>query len=101
MKKKIISILLILITSLFFCSFSKNRNIKVTGYIHSAGNVPFNYPVLYGDNEYKYKMYYDNEESKEILLSLQGNHIQVKGIVVKDNLEEYIIYPEEWKILKD
>lgn len=99
--KKISVILISILLFLILCSFSKNKAINVSGYIHSVGNVPFNYPVLYADNEYKYKIYYDNDETKERLFSLQGIHIQMNGTIEEDEIYGMVIYPYSWKVLKD
>lgn len=66
-----------------FFSFSRPDDFfSESGFIESYGNEPFNYPVFVVHSK-KYAIEADNE-SKNLLLSVQGKKILLTGKLVED-----------------
>lgn len=95
-------------SSLIFCSYSKNKNITVKGYIHSHGSQPF---TFLGIEEINSKKEYAISASEDVLKELQasqGNEIEITGTIIKKNgngpefemLKDGKIIVLEWKYVK-
>ncbi len=105
-RNKIVLILSVLCTYLLFCSFSKNNNKTVKGYIHVYGNEPFTYIGIETEEHKKYAISASDEDTKK-LRSSQGNLVEITGIIVPstgerrpDMLEDGKIEVAAWKIVK-
>ncbi len=103
---KIPLILLIIICGTLFCSFSKNNNETVTGYIHVYGNEPFTYLGIKTADDKLYTISASEEEISK-LWKTQGTRIEISGIIIpsKDKkemnmLKDGKIEVIEWKYVK-
>ncbi len=108
MKKtnRIFLTLLVLICSILFCSYSKNKYIKVTGYIHVYGNEPFTYIGIKTTDNKEYAIS-ANEEETSMLRKTQGIKIEITGIIISKKetrefnmLKDGRIEVAEWKEMK-
>lgn len=93
MKKYSVCISLILLM-LLCTSFSKNKEVKMQGYIKTYGNAPFVYPVLETKEGLQFSIKADNE-IKDELFKTYGAEIKIKGFIIKP--EENIMYIESAK----
>jgi len=82
--KKYLSLIPLLIVLCLLCSFSKNKEVTLTGKIISYGNTPLNYPVLKTDKNKCYAIKGTSELKKEIFTSA-GDTIKVTGIIIKND----------------
>ena len=99
-------ILSVLLCSLIFCSYSKNKYIKVTGYIHVYGNEPFTYIGIKTTDNKEYAIS-ANEEETSMLRKTQGIKIEITGIIISKKetrefnmLKDGRIEVAEWKEIK-
>lgn len=108
MKKnyKCFFVLLVLLSAVLFCSFSKNNNKTIKGYIHVYGNDPFAFIGIETTDNKKYAISASEEEISKLWKS-QGNLIQITGIIIPSNnkkapdmLEDGKIEVSEWKVIK-
>lgn len=103
---KFFFVLLVLFSSVLFCSFSRNNNKTIKGYIHVYGNDPFAFIGIETTDNKKYAISASEEEIAK-LWKLQGNLIQITGIIIPSNnkkapdmLEDGKIEVSEWKVIK-
>ncbi len=105
--KKIIYMLSILCISMILCSYSKNNQKSVKGYIHVYGNEPFTYIGIKTADNKEYSIVAEEKTYKELKAS-QGNEVELSGIFIppeKDRLEPGMlkdgkIEVTEWKYVK-
>ena len=93
--RKIIIILSILITGIIFCSYSKNNNITVDGFINVYGNEPFTYIGIKTENNKEYALNASDDVLKELRAS-QGKKIEIIGLLIPKDKDSY-----EMNMLKD
>ncbi len=88
MKKRTNRFLVILavLGGLLFCSYSKNNNKTVKGYIHVYGNEPFTYIGIETTDNKKYAISAAEEEIAK-LWKTQGSLVEIEGIIVKPETE--------------
>lgn len=105
-KNRLFLILLVLICSNLFCSYSKNKYVKVTGYIHVYGNEPFTYLGIKTIDNKEYEIS-ANEEQTSMLWKTQGTKIEITGIILpKKETREFNMLKDgkievaEWKEIK-
>lgn len=104
---KSILIILTLIFSLFFSSFSKNNNKTLRGYVHVYGNEPFTYIGIETEDEKKYTIKAEKAVT-DALWDTQGNLIEITGIITPnteatksfDMLKDGKIEVVDWKFVK-
>lgn len=103
----ILIIFLIMICGLLFCSYSKNNNKTVRGFIHVYGNDPFTYIGIETEDNKKYTISAEDEIISE-LRKTQGSKIEITGIINSKKtdksepgtLEDGKIQVTEWKYVK-
>ena len=104
---KIIFIFSILSISMILCSYSKNNQKTVKGYIRVYGNEPFTYIGIKTKENKEYSIAAEEKIYKE-LKSTQGKEVELSGIIIlpeKDGLEPGMlkdgkIEVTEWKFVK-
>lgn len=104
---KIIFIFSLLLLSMLFCSYSKNNNKTIKGYIHVYGNEPFTYIGIKTKENKEYSIAAEEKIYKE-LKSTQGKEVELSGIIIlpeKDGLEPGMLKDGkieviEWKYVK-
>lgn len=104
---KIIFIFSILSISMILCSYSKNNQKTIKGYIRVYGNEPFTYIGIKTAENKEYSIAADDKVYKE-LKKTQGKEIQISGIIIypeKDALEPGMLKDGkieviEWKYVK-
>ncbi len=92
---------------MLFCSYSKNNNQTIKGYIHVYGNEPFTYIGIKTIDEKEYKIEAEVQVIAELRAS-QGNMIQITGIIINPEteslefgmLKDGKIIVTEWKYVK-
>lgn len=107
LSKRIFIILTVMLYSLVFCSFSKNNNKTIKGYIHVYGNEPFTYIGIETTDNKKYAISVSEEEISK-LWKTQGSMIEITGIIIPpsenvkapDMLKDGKIEVVEWKLVK-
>ncbi len=99
-------ILSVLLCSLIFCSYSKNKISKVKGLIHVYGNEPFTYIGIETTDEKEYAISADKKIIEE-LWATQGQYIEISGYIVKSEtikepgmLKDGKIEVLDWKYVK-
>lgn len=103
----IITVVAILLCSIIFCSYSKNNNKTVRGFVHVYGNEPFTYIGIETDDNKQYAISADDEEIAKLWQS-QGNKIEITGIITgkkgqgpeRGMLQDGKIQVIEWKYVK-
>ena len=103
----IITVVAILLCSIIFCSYSKNNNKTVRGFVHVYGNEPFTYIGIETDDNKQYALSADDEEISKLWQS-QGNKIEITGIITSKKgqgpergmLQDGKIQVIEWKYIK-
>ena len=95
MKKSafLFSVFFILAAGVLFTSMAKNNLVSVTGYINYYGNAPVVTPAFESDDGKVYLMEIEAGEkcTLEEILSHQGEHIELTGIIEKE--ESAIAFP--------
>lgn len=99
--KKLIYLFLSIFLAFSLSSFALNKNVTIKGYIYASNNEPFVYPVFKSDDGEFYKIFFEKDEDKIKFLSLQNKHLKVKGYIEETETEEKIIYPNNYKIIKE
>ena len=105
-KRKAFILILVLLSTILFTSYSKNRMTSLQGYIHVYGNDPFSYLGIETEDQKQYAISADKEVLKE-LRKTQGNKIEITGIITKAEnekmpgmLKDGKIELAEWRVLK-
>lgn len=109
MKKRTNRFLVILavLGGLLFCSYSKNNNKTVKGYIHVYGNEPFTYIGIETIDNKKYAISATEEEIAK-LWKTQGSLVEIEGIIIPKEgdakelnmLKDGKIEVSGWKLVK-
>ena len=109
MKKRTNRFLVILavLGGLLFCSYSKNNNKTVKGYIHVYGNEPFTYIGIETTDNKKYAISAAEEEIAK-LWKTQGSLVEIEGIIIPKEgdakelnmLKDGKIEVSGWKVVK-
>ncbi len=105
--KKIFLILIIMFSSLIFCSYSKNKITKVKGTIQVYGNNPFTYIGIVTTDNKEYAISAEEKVNSE-LWKTQGRMIEITGYIIKPEsdskshglLKDGKIEVTEWKYVK-
>ena len=71
----------LIVMSFMLCSYNPNNNVTVKGYIHSYGNVPFNFIGIKTNNKKEYAISASEDEIKRIWKT-QGHEIEITGIII-------------------
>ena len=105
-RNTVLIILSVLLCSLIFCSYSKNKVSKVKGLIHVYGNEPFTYIGIETTDEKEYTISADKKLIEE-LWATQGKYIEISGYIVKAEtirepgmLKDGKIEVLDWKYVK-
>ena len=91
--KKILIILMSILSITVFCSFSKSP-VTVIGSIQSFGAEPLNYPGIVTEKNKVY-MIIASDETKEELMKRQGKRIQFTGRIIKKDSETGLKYLDD------
>lgn len=105
--RQLFVILLIMFSSLLFCSFSKNKITKVKGTIQVYGNTPFTYIGIVTTDNKEYAISAEEKVNSE-LWKTQGKLIELQGYIIKSEddskisgmLKDGKIEVIEWKFVK-
>ena len=103
---KILFLTGLIICTIIFCSFSKNKNKTVKGYIHVYGNEPFTFIGIQTSDNKEYAILGSDEICSELRDS-QGKLVQIEGTITpsKKDVKEPGVLKDgkievlEWKIL--
>ena len=106
-RNTLLIVLSVLLCSLIFCSYSKNKISKVTGLIHVYGNDPFTYIGIETQDNKEYAISADDKTISE-LWKTQGSLIEIGGYIVKPEndqkqpgmLKDGKIEVVDWKYVK-
>lgn len=85
-RNTVLIILSVLLCSLIFCSYSKNKISKVKGLIHVYGNEPFTYIGIETQDNKEYAISADEKITAD-LWKTQGSLIEIEGYIVKPDTE--------------
>ena len=104
---KLLVILAVMLCGVLFCSYSKNNNKTVKGYIHVYGNEPFTYIGIETTDNKKYAISAAEEEIAK-LWKTQGSLVEIEGIIIPKEgdakelnmLKDGKIEVSGWKLVK-
>ena len=91
-----------------FAKGKEDKSITVSGYVHSYGNVPFNYPCLETQDGKLYALISEQFE-KEVFFNTQGKKIEVTGQIKNERQKKAELFSakngmfnvDEWSYVEE